>query len=94
MPETCKICWEREPANNLITPCACTGSMKFVHKTCLTNWLFLKENCVCEVCKSVIQFTLPLHGDIQLVLACACLYVCTILLVPCVYFKYHWEVWG
>jgi len=94
MLETCKICWESSAVNGLITPCDCTGTMKFVHAACLTNWMFLKDNDTCEVCKATIQFTLPLHRDIKLVLICMWLYIFTILCVPCVYFKHHWEVWG
>lgn len=37
--KTCRICFDDENQDELISPCGCTGSMKFVHKDCLNNWL-------------------------------------------------------
>ena len=35
----CRICLESEPDNtNLIAPCMCNGSSKYVHRNCLENW--------------------------------------------------------
>lgn len=91
----CKFCWE--VGNNVIAPCACTGTMKFVHPQCLTTWLFQQnENKVCEVCHSLIHFTLPLHQDVQLVLWCVLMYTVFILGVPAFYhlYSYYMSVGG
>ncbi|EJW03604.1 hypothetical protein EDEG_02072 [Edhazardia aedis USNM 41457] len=54
----CKICFMHlNPVtnkNDLITPCGCKGSIKYVHNTCLKLWRFkgkqLKEIKKCEQC--------------------------------------------
>lgn len=63
----CKICLSEEEDNNpLISPCNCTGSMKFIHVGCLKEWLegkkhmketpfvnsYIWKNLECEICKS------------------------------------------
>ena len=44
----CRICLEEEDNKNpgenpFITPCKCTGSMKFIHVSCLRDWLDAKK---------------------------------------------------
>ena len=51
----CRICFEKGEKNNpLISPCLCEGSIKYVHQTCLKNWIkisFIKpEFSKCEIC--------------------------------------------
>lgn len=63
----CKICFsEASEENSLITPCKCTGSVKFVHKSCLKEWLTTKikikekigftyikwRRMMCEICRT------------------------------------------
>ena len=65
--QICRICLsEEEPENCLISPCNCTGSMKYIHETCLKEWLegkkhmketeivnsYIWKNLECEICKS------------------------------------------
>ena len=52
----CRICLDHFKENsNLIAPCHCTGTMKYVHNTCLKTWI--EENnkniafAECEICK-------------------------------------------
>ena len=42
----CRICFidEEDPADPLISPCKCSGSMKYVHLNCLRHWLSRNEN--------------------------------------------------
>lgn len=41
----CKICLsEEEPTNPMISPCSCTGSMKYIHLECLREWLEGKKH--------------------------------------------------
>ena len=46
----CRICFDstNEP---LISPCKCTGSMQWVHRTCLQKWINIKKDNKCPVCK-------------------------------------------
>lgn len=37
--DVCRYCLENEPKGDLIVPCSCNGSVKFVHKGCLLKWL-------------------------------------------------------
>ena len=64
---TCRICLSEEdfPDHELITPCNCMGSMRFIGLSCLKNWLEGKRHCKetpvvnsyiwknleCEICK-------------------------------------------
>jgi len=42
--KTCRICLEDDTTNNLIYPCKCSGTSKYVHKYCLNQWRTLSEN--------------------------------------------------
>lgn len=79
----CKFCWDTGLTQTFLSPCACTGSMKFVHKECLKAWLYQKEKVQnCEVCKTPILFQLPLHEDITCAIVCVWVYIVGILFVP------------
>jgi hypothetical protein len=92
--EQCKFCWETTHIKNMVAPCACTGTMKFVHPNCLTLWLFQKDGSnQCEVCKTVIHFSLPLHHDITIALACTWMYIIFIVFVP-YFYTYFTSVGG
>ena len=42
---TCRICLsEDEPGNPLISPCKCSGTMRFIHASCLQEWLESKKH--------------------------------------------------
>jgi len=49
----CKICHcgEEEGEPRLITPCLCSGSLKFVHQDCLHRWIKSSDIRRCELCK-------------------------------------------
>ena len=53
----CRICHcsdlNDEP---LISPCKCSGSMRHVHKSCLSQWMQSKMSNKCELCHSEIEF--------------------------------------
>ena len=44
-----KIFQDGEPP--LITPCLCSGSLKFVHQECLHRWIKSSDIKRCELCK-------------------------------------------
>ncbi|KAJ1406913.1 Zinc finger, RING-CH-type [Sesbania bispinosa] len=47
----CRYCQEEEPVFKLETPCGCTGSLKFAHRKCISQWCDRKGNITCELCK-------------------------------------------
>nr|XP_055061580.1 E3 ubiquitin-protein ligase MARCHF8 isoform X1 [Misgurnus anguillicaudatus] len=50
--EVCRICHcEGDEECPLITPCRCTGSLRFVHQTCLHQWIKSSDTRCCELCK-------------------------------------------
>ncbi|XP_077060705.1 uncharacterized protein marchf1 isoform X3 [Siphateles boraxobius] len=50
--EVCRICHcEGDEECPLITPCHCTGSLRFVHQTCLHQWIKSSDTRCCELCK-------------------------------------------
>lgn len=63
----CKFCFGDENQENLIAPCGCTGSMRFVHKECLTNWLKNnkgdKRYFECNECKKEYKRLIPSDQD-------------------------------
>jgi len=75
----CKVClYEGSTSEDpLITPCSCSGTMKYIHLQCLKRWLSSKmstsesENSViynwktveCEICKVAFPFTYTHKGN-------------------------------
>lgn len=57
----CRICNEEDIIDNLIYPCKCTGTQKYVHNKCLITWMQLSTNTnskiKCDVCKHVYQWS-------------------------------------
>ncbi|KAH7425513.1 hypothetical protein KP509_11G058300 [Ceratopteris richardii] len=49
IPE-CRICQEEEDASKLDVPCACSGSLKYAHRTCIQRWCTEKGDIICEIC--------------------------------------------
>lgn len=49
--DVCRICRNPRDADNPLSyPCACSGSIKFVHQDCLLQWLNHSNARQCEVC--------------------------------------------
>ena len=46
----CRICYEG--GRNLISPCDCKGSIRYIHKHCLLKWIKISESKKCEICNS------------------------------------------
>ena len=51
---SCRICLEEDNVDNMIYPCKCKGTTKYVHKHCLNEWRTTSENRDnfkrCEMC--------------------------------------------
>jgi hypothetical protein len=61
---TCRICRSRHPESSLFSPCACSGSVQFVHRECLDEWRDKTQNPEhrerCAECKTAYTYeTLP-----------------------------------
>ncbi|KAK4794224.1 hypothetical protein SAY86_012218 [Trapa natans] len=57
----CRICQEEENIKNFETPCACAGSLKYVHRKCVQRWCNEKGDITCEICHQPYQpgYTAP-----------------------------------
>jgi hypothetical protein len=57
----CRICLDDDNLDNLIYPCKCKGSSKYVHKNCLNEWRTTSENQDnfkrCELCHHEYEIT-------------------------------------
>ena len=48
----CRICHCEESSEDyLISPCYCTGTLRYVHQACLQQWLKSNGMKSCELCK-------------------------------------------
>ncbi|XP_058791000.1 E3 ubiquitin-protein ligase MARCHF8-like [Phymastichus coffea] len=57
--DICRICHcEGEPGAPLLAPCYCSGSLRYVHQTCLQQWIKASDTRACELCK----FTFIMHA--------------------------------
>ncbi|RWS20346.1 ring finger membrane protein-like protein [Leptotrombidium deliense] len=45
----CRICFIQENVE-LIAPCGCKGSIKYVHKECLKHWVMSSNRIRCDMC--------------------------------------------
>lgn len=58
----CRICMsglDPENSDQVVSPCECNGTMEYVHKVCLKQWIAVKKSDKCEVCNT--QYKLPLR---------------------------------
>lgn len=60
-PSICRFCLESDNEEDLIVPCRCSGSMKFVHRYCLQEWRSQDVNSNnfkrCNQCLSEYELT-------------------------------------
>ncbi|MCO5559734.1 hypothetical protein L7F22_013336 [Adiantum nelumboides] len=61
--DVCRICrTSGEKGSPLYHPCACCGSIKYVHQDCLLQWLSHSNARQCEVCKHPFTFS-PVYAE-------------------------------
>ncbi|KAH9331546.1 hypothetical protein KI387_003654, partial [Taxus chinensis] len=61
--DACRICRTNGDSENpLYYPCACSGSIKYVHQDCLLQWLNHSNARQCEVCKHPFSFS-PVYAE-------------------------------
>jgi E3 ubiquitin-protein ligase DOA10 len=70
----CRYCLSTENLENLIIPCNCEGSLKYVHQSCLKQWIEAQKihkiltfeylfTIPCEICKYNIRCTLSFENN-------------------------------
>ena len=47
----CRICYDDQKEDKLISPCKCSGSVKWVHQSCLQKWIDISHKKECSTCK-------------------------------------------
>lgn len=71
----CRFCLEDDVLKNLLTPCICKGSFKYVHRACLTEWHTHEpvKGLRCSAClepfsrKGTLEYEiLPTASDLQM----------------------------
>ncbi|RID77632.1 hypothetical protein BRARA_A00526 [Brassica rapa] len=61
--DICRICQSpEEPNNPLRHPCACRGSLKYVHTDCIFLWINRRRSKHCEICKRSYSIV-PVYSD-------------------------------
>lgn len=77
-PKICRICLSEQemPDHELISPCKCAGSMRYIGLSCLKEWLdgkrrvsetkwinsYIWKNLECEICKTSLKGLLKGSG--------------------------------
>ncbi len=57
---TCRFCYmpEEDKKDPLLSPCVCTGSVQYVHKSCLKKWFTITQNPrftkYCDICNTLL----------------------------------------
>lgn len=51
----CRICHCGGEDETLISPCNCSGSLQYVHESCLVHWMQCKMVDSCELCQRKIE---------------------------------------
>jgi hypothetical protein len=58
----CRICLS-ENEKDIVSPCHCKGSVKYVHKECLQKWVDVKGVLNCDLCKKKYNVKLKLEEE-------------------------------
>ncbi|CAD8137863.1 unnamed protein product [Paramecium octaurelia] len=66
----CRICMNEEETSRFIMPCACKGSLQYVHEECLKLWILQKngindvfqDRIKCELCSQKFRMKMQLHN--------------------------------
>lgn len=75
----CRICKDDESEEQLITPCKCAGSIRYVHNSCLYCWVdsrnqkngeLCSDNFVCEICKERYAVIIVKSYELREVVKC------------------------
>lgn len=62
--DMCRICFENETIDNeLIRPCKCKGSHKYIHRSCLMTWIHVnrynpEKRDYCDICNYKFKYSI------------------------------------
>eukprot|EP00884_Botryococcus_braunii_P001877 jgi/Botrbrau1/11690/Bobra.0195s0021.1 len=59
----CRICYMADKVENLISPCACCGSLQYAHLDCLKAWALERMAMTCEICESKYKPDIAVHFE-------------------------------
>jgi hypothetical protein len=60
----CRCCQESDDAQNMISPCDCSGSIKYIHRICLKQWIETTGNFqTCNVCRTEYNGQVVIKGN-------------------------------
>ena len=103
VPDVCRVCQEPEVAENMISPCLCSGTIKYVHRECLTlHMRSSKKLYRCSTChgryriririirKSMSEL-LRVHPK-KLVFICLLVIAILILILNRIHAVRHWDL--
>lgn len=65
-PPQCRICLDYAGDEELIAPCRCKGTQKYVHRSCLDNWRAVKEGFAfahCTECRTLFHLRANMPAD-------------------------------
>lgn len=56
----CRYCLEEDHLENLISPCSCQGSVKYIHNACLMRWYTAnpERGMACSICRTECAYQL------------------------------------
>lgn len=55
--DLCRVCRGGVEEGPLFKPCRCMGSIRWVHESCLIEWLSRSKKTKCELCDTTLHFT-------------------------------------
>ncbi|KAH6948590.1 hypothetical protein HPB50_025186 [Hyalomma asiaticum] len=51
----CRICHDGDEEEPLVSPCKCSGTIRFVHVSCIEKWLNQRNLDICDLCGERFQ---------------------------------------
>lgn len=61
----CRICFDDEDQETIISPCLCKGTMKWIHRDCLIKTLDNSDIVCCKICSFQYDYTSSIIIDRQ-----------------------------
>ena len=52
----CRICFDSNNPEQMLSPCACSGSQAYIHYDCLTQYIRHYPDGICRVCRQSLQY--------------------------------------
>lgn len=82
----CRICYDHDVDAPLISPCSCTGSVQYIHITCLYRWISTNPHSKCEICKTPYNIDCVVHRQSMFRFFCIMILTATQLLFVAAFF--------